>query len=237
MAKQSRMEGIVALYSNIETAREHLAKKWNSMNATERDDWAKGIGYASDRSLYVAFREPPYSILPGGSCRPDKDNGGNNGDDGNKAPRKPRAKGVLPKEIERWAILSAQADFIRDGNDPDDFVPPEITPDVFLSLRAVKNETPAFVEKAIGRIGGFESDAGKALRQWAGRPLTKEQAEQERAERESAAASTILPKIAKLLSKAQDLAEIAGLEIGGEIAALMAIHGLTVETETEPETE
>jgi len=206
---------------------EDFLRRWN-LDASSREALWTEVGYANEGACYNAARNA--GIIAGGPIK-------NGGDDGNKAPRKPRAKGVLPKEIERWAILSAQADFIRDGNDPDDFVPPEITPDVFLSLRAVKNETPAFVEKAIGRIGGFESDAGKALRQWAGRPLTKEQAEQERAERESAAASTILPKIAKLLSKAQDLAEIAGLEIGGEIAALMAIHGLTVETETEPETE
>lgn len=183
-----------------------------------REDISAALGFANSRAMYNA-------LVAEGWIEQEKR--GPNGEGNNGEPKPRRAKGVLPAEIERWALLSAQADFIHAGNDPDDFIPPaEITPDWFFALRAVQMETPAYVEKALSRIGGLDSDAGKALRAWAGRPLTAEQAAAEAAERESAAAATMLPKIARLLEKARALAEQSGLPIESKISCLMNEAGL-----------
>lgn len=144
--------------------------RWATGGETREKLW-KEIGYANEGAAYNAARNA--GILAGGQVS----TGGNNGD-GEKSTRKARVKGCLPIEVEKWAVLSAQADFIRDGNDEDDFIIPEITPEFFISLRAVKNETKAYA-KIIARIGGLNGEAGKALRAWAGKPLTLEQAKQE----------------------------------------------------------
>lgn len=235
MAKQSKLEILIHSNPNPEQFKNEIKSRWDNGDIESRTKLASELGYASDRSLYVILREPEIGILPGGSCR---NSNKENSDDGDKTPRKSRcSKGVLPAIVERWVRDGLLADFLFEGHSSDDWIgPDEITPEIFLSHRPVVNETAAY-RKILDRIGGFDSEAGKALRAWAGRPLTKAQEEQEAAERELAAEASIMPKIAKLLMKAQELAKKSGLEIGNEIAALMKIHGLVAETETETETE
>lgn len=211
MAKQRILES----NGNLDR-RDYIVAEFNH-GGQRREDISAALGFANSRAMYNA-------LVTQGWVVQEKREPSNNGDD---EPKPRRAKGVLPKEIERWAILSAQADFIRDGNDPDDFVhPAEITPDWFFSLRAVRDETPAFVDKALSRIGGLDSEAGRALRQWAGQPLTSAQAARESAERESAAQAAIMPKIARLLEKARALAAQSGLPIEDRISRVMNDAGM-----------
>lgn len=166
MAKQRILE------TNGNSARrDYIVSEFNA-GGQRREDISSALGFANSRALYNA-------LVTQGWIEQEKRVP--NGDEGhNKEPKPRKARGILPSEIEKWALLSAQADFIREGNEPEDFVPPlEITPEWFLGIRAVREQTPAFVDKALSRIGGLDSEAGRALRQWAGRPLTKEQADQE----------------------------------------------------------
>jgi hypothetical protein len=100
-----------------------------------------------------------------------------------KTPRRPSQfqskKGVLPLATEKWLERTLLADWIRDGNDEDNFIPPaDWTPEEFFKVRAVRDETKAFITH-LEKLGGLNSEAGKALRLWANKPLTKAQQENE----------------------------------------------------------
>lgn len=199
MAKQSKLESVVARFNSIESARLELKAMWDSKTTEQKNEWAKELGYASERSLYVAFREPPFSILPGGSCR------NTDASDGEKAQRKTRAKGVLPIEVERWIRDGLLADFIFDGGDRDDWEGAgEITTEVFFGHRPVIHETKAYI-KILDRIGGLESEAGRALREWAGRPLTAAQAQTEKNSKVQRQQETIDKQVFLLANDASEL--------------------------------
>jgi hypothetical protein len=124
------------------------------------------IGYANEGAAYNAARNS--GIIAGGPVST-----GNNGD-GDKV-RAKRVKGCLPVEVERWVRSGMMADWVYAGNSTDDYEEPEeITPEIFLNHRPVKDETTAY-RKILARIGGIDGDAGKALRAWVGRALTKAQ--------------------------------------------------------------
>jgi hypothetical protein len=160
------------LDSGIGTESE-FKSRWSAGGETREGLW-KEIGYANEGACYNAARNA--SIIAGGPAK----TGSNNGDgDGDKV-RTKRVKGCLPVEVERWVRSGMMADWVYAGNSTDDYEEPgEITAEMFLNHRPVKDETTAY-RKILARIGGIDGDAGKALRAWAGRPLTKAQALSER---------------------------------------------------------
>lgn len=126
-------------------------------------------------------------------------------------PRQIKNKGYLPPATKNWMLVNLLNDWIRAGNDSDDFVPPdEFTPEVLFSIRAVCEETLGWRIRHIeNKLGGLNSDLGIALRQWAGRPLTTAQAEIEQAANSN---TQLRISIKKYVGKAiENLSEFQGL--------------------------
>ena len=96
-------------------------------------------------------------------------------------PRTRKVKGILPTVTRNWIISNLVQDWVRAGNDPDDLQPPdEVTPETLASVWGFQTGSPGWLRHINEKLGGLESEAAIALRQWAGRPLTCAQAELER---------------------------------------------------------
>lgn len=142
---------------------EEFKKRWDA-GGESRESLVAEIGYANEGAAYNAARNA--GILPGGPVST-----GSNGD-GERKQRGP--KGTLPVKV-ALAVCKAL------GIDTDDFE----TIDYTLYCQALGEQGDAWRDFLFTRLGGIESDAGKAFKAWTDYHVHLELEEQRRIAREA----------------------------------------------------
>lgn len=113
---------------------------------------------------------------------------------GEPASRQRKPIGCLPLKTQAW--IKAQL-----GLEPDDDLPEGFGSDDLFALPAVRDDSLKW-NRHIHKLGGYESEFAISLRQWAGRPLTVNQADQEEALQEHTEKMARRKKAVALLYKA-----------------------------------
>lgn len=167
---------------------------------------AEKLGFANSGALSVATGDLGWR---GVSTRT------GNGESENKESKvvvKRAAKCVLPAVTAAWAIAQLQGAWCALGNDPDEFDPPELTPEVFRNIPAFKAQRDGWLRHLAQKLGGLDSDAAKDFRAWLGVPLTAEQAEIENNEVNNGKKKLRMKELAYNVNRVNSLLQELGLD-------------------------